>query len=201
MRIIRGIYGRRRFQVPTSFSARPTTDFAKENLFNVLDNLIEWEETEALDLFAGTGSISFEMLSRGCRSVTAVELNYKHAAFIDKVAKELHTDNFNLIRGDVLRYLSSFSKSSFGLIFADPPYDLPAMPDIPKLVLNGNLLMEGGMFVLEHPKTNNFSSLPYFSQQRVYGSVNFSIFVKKTVRMVGARPCGHPIKTVREKNL
>jgi 16S rRNA (guanine(966)-N(2))-methyltransferase RsmD len=178
MRIIRGKYGRRRFQVPSSFSARPTTDFAKENLFNVLDNLIDWEETEALDLFAGTGSISFEMLSRGCRSVTAVELNHKHASFIDNVAKELHADNLNLIRGDVLRYLSSLSKSSFGLIFADPPYDSPDLPNLPNLVLNGNLLLEESIFVLEHSKNNNFSTLPYFPQQRIYGSVNFSIFVK-----------------------
>jgi len=176
MRIIRGKYGRRRFKVPTSFNARPTTDFAKENLFNVLDNLIDWEETKALDLFAGTGSISFEMLSRGCRCVTAVELNYKHASFIEKVAKELRVNELNLIKGDVLRYLSSFYKSSFDLIFADPPYDLPELPDLPNLVLNGNLLKEGGIFVLEHSKKYDFSSLPYFSQLRVYGSVNFSIF-------------------------
>jgi len=178
MRIIRGKYGRRRFQVPTSFKARPTTDFAKENLFNVLDNLIVWEETEALDLFAGTGSISFEMLSRGCRSVTTVELNYKHASFIEKVAKELNIVEMNLLRFDVLRYLSSLSKSSFDFIFADPPYDLPELPELPHLVLTGHLLEKGGIFVLEHSKTNNFSANPYFSQKRVYGSVNFSIFIK-----------------------
>jgi 16S rRNA (guanine(966)-N(2))-methyltransferase RsmD len=178
MRIIRGKYGRRRFTVPASFNARPTTDFAKENLFNVLDNLIDWEETEALDLFAGTGSISFEMLSRGCRSVTAVELNHKHALFIEKVAKELHTNELKLIRGDVLRYLSSSSKSSFNLIFADPPYDLPDLPALPELVMKGGLLQAGGMFVLEHSKNNNFSAMPCFSQQRVYGSVNFSLFEK-----------------------
>ena len=181
MRIIRGKYGHRRFKVPTSFSARPTTDFAKENLFNVLDNIIEWEEIEALDLFAGTGSIAFEMLSRGCRSVTAVELNYKHASFIEKVANELHAKELNLIRGDVMRYLSSSSKTSFNLIFADPPYNLPTLPELPQLVLNGSLLMEEGIFVLEHAKTNNFTTNPYFLQQRVYGSVNFSIFEKKIV--------------------
>jgi len=178
MRIIRGIYGRRRFKVPTSFSARPTTDFAKENLFNVLDNFIEWEEIKALDLFAGTGGISFEMLSRGCPSVTAVELNNKHALFIESVAKELHAEELNLIRGDVLRYLSSAASPAFDLIFADPPYDLPDLPNLPNLVLNGNLLKERGVFILEHSKTNNFSTMPYFSQQRVYGSVNFSIFIK-----------------------
>jgi len=184
MRIIRGKYGRRRFQVPTSFKARPTTDFAKENLFNVLDNLIEWEETEALDLFSGTGSIAFEMLSRGCRMVTAVELNYKHTSFIDKVAKELNVQDLNLIRGDVFRYLPSCYKNSFDLVFADPPYDLPELPDLPNLVLTGSLLKEGGVFVLEHSKSNNFSTIPYFSQQRVYGSVNFSIFVKEDSKIV-----------------
>lgn len=176
MRIISGKYGRRRFQVPASFNARPTTDFAKENLFNVLENLVEWGDLDALDLFAGTGSIAFEMLSRGCRSVTAVELNYKHALFIEKVAKELRTNELNLIKGDVLRYLSSATRHPFGLVFADPPYDLPELPELPNLVLNGNLLLEGGIFVLEHSKNHRFSTYPYFTQQRIYGSVNFSIF-------------------------
>jgi 16S rRNA (guanine(966)-N(2))-methyltransferase RsmD len=178
MRIVSGKYGRRRFRVPASFKARPTTDFAKENLFNVLENLIEWEELDALDLFAGTGSISFEMLSRGCRSVTAVELNYKHASFIEKVSKELHTNELILIKGDVLRYLSSAAKSSFGFIFADPPYDFPELPELPKLVFSDNLLCEGGIFVLEHSRNYDFSAFPYFTQQRVYGSVNFSFFMK-----------------------
>ena len=182
MRIIRGKYGRRRFQIPASFKARPTTDFAKENLFNVLDNMVDWEELDALDLFAGTGSIAFEMLSRGCQHVTAVELNYKHASFIEKVAKELHTKELTLIRGDVLRYLSSITKPSFDLIFADPPYNLPELQQLPNLVLNSDLLREGGIFVLEHSKNNDFAAQPYFSQLRVYGSVNFSVFVKATAR-------------------
>lgn len=179
MRIITGKYGRRRFQLPASFDARPTTDFAKENLFNVLENLIEWDGLDALDLFAGTGSIAFEMLSRGCRSATAVELNYKHALFIEKVAKELQADELHVVRGDVLRYLSSAARPSFGLIFADPPYDLPGLPELPNLVLNGGLLLDEGIFVLEHSKNHNFSAFPYFMQQRVYGSVNFSFFVKE----------------------
>ena len=186
MRIVSGKYGRRRFQIPASFNARPTTDFAKENLFNVLGNIVEWDELDALDLFAGTGSISFEMLSRGCRSVTAVELNYKHAAFIEKVSKELQTGDLILIRGDALRYLSSTAHSSFDLIFADPPYDLPELPKLPKLVLNGSLLREGGIFILEHPKNHNFSTFPYFSQQRVYGSVNFSFFSRNRKNSIDA---------------
>ena len=179
MRIISGKYGRRRFDVPSSFSARPTTDFAKENLFNVLSNLIDFEGLDALDLFAGTGNISFELLSRECHSVTAVEKNNAHASFIAKFAKELKTDDLTLIRGDVFRYLHSAPAQSFDFIFADPPYALKELPEIPSLVFERDLLREGGIFVMEHPKTNDFSALPYFYQQRVYGSVNFSIFIKE----------------------
>ena len=107
MRIIRGKYGRRRFDVPTNITARPTTDFARENLFNVLENIIDFEGLTALDLFAGTGAISFELLSRGCESVTAVEKANTQYAFMKKVEAQLKCDNFNLIRGDALRYIDS----------------------------------------------------------------------------------------------
>ena len=176
MRIISGIYGRRRFDVPSSFSARPTTDFAKENLFNVINNLTDLEGADALDLFAGTGSISFELLSRECKSVTAVEKNNAHASFIAKVAKELKTDSLHLIRGDVFRYLHSAPKQGFDFIFADPPYDLKELETIPELIFKNNLLKEGGLFVLEHGKQNNFEDNPHFIERRVYGSVNFSFF-------------------------
>lgn len=176
MRIISGIYGRRRFDVPSSFSARPTTDFAKENLFNVINNLTDLESADALDLFAGTGSISFELLSRECKSVTAVEKNNAHASFIAKVAKELKTDSLHLIRGDVFRYLHSAPKQGFDFIFADPPYDLKELETIPELIFKNNLLKEGGLFVLEHGKQNNFEDNPHFIERRVYGSVNFSFF-------------------------
>lgn len=179
MRIISGIYGRRRFDVPSSFSARPTTDFAKENLFNVIHNLMDLEGTDALDLFAGTGSISFELLSRECRQVTAVEKNNAHAAFIAKVAKELKTESLTLIRGDVFRYLRSAPRESFDFIFADPPYALETLPDVPRLVFEQQLLRGGGLFVMEHPKNYDFSALPYFYQHRVYGSVNFSLFIRE----------------------
>ena len=178
MRIISGKYGRRRFDVPSSFSARPTTDFAKENIFNVLSNLIDFEGLDALDLFAGTGSISFELLSRGCRQVTSVEKNNAHASFIAKVAKELKTSDLNFIRGDVFRYIQSVPSESFDFIFADPPYALKELPEIPGLVLERDLLRPGGIFVMEHPAACDFSNLPLFSQHRVYGTVNFSIFEK-----------------------
>ena len=179
MRIISGIYGKRRFDVPSSFSARPTTDFAKENLFNVLSNLMDFEDLEALDLFAGTGSISFELLSRGCRRVTSVEKNNAHASFIAKVGKELKTNGLNLIRGDVFRFLHTAAPQSFDFIFADPPYALKELPEVPTCIFERDLLRPDGIFVMEHPANYDFSQLPYFDQHRVYGSVNFSIFRKE----------------------
>ncbi len=182
MRIIGGKYGRRRFVVPSNFSARPTTDFAKENIFNVINNLIDFEDLNALDLFAGTGSISFELLSRGCRKVTTVEKNSSHAAFISKVAKELGANDLHLIKGDVFRYIYSAPKRSFDLIFADPPYALKELREIPSLILKYDLLCEGGIFIMEHPREYDFSDLPYYSQKRTYGSVNFSLFIKEEER-------------------
>ena len=134
MRIIRGIYGRRRFQVPSTFDARPTTDFAKENLFNVLENLVTWDGTLALDLFSGTGSIAFELLSRGCSRVTAVEADRTHAAFIADVARRLAPapGTFTLVRGDAFRYLRT--APPFDLIFAEPPYALPLHSRTSRLV-------------------------------------------------------------------
>jgi 16S rRNA (guanine(966)-N(2))-methyltransferase RsmD len=182
MRIISGIYGRRRFDLPSSFNARPTTDFAKESLFNVLANLTDWEGKEALDLFAGTGGISFELLSRGCAKVVAVEKNKVHAAFIAKVSKELRATGLHLICGDAFRYINGLSRRRFDFIFADPPYLLKELPEMPALILGKDCLNEGGIFVMEHPRGHDFSSLPCFREQRVYGSVNFSIFVREGER-------------------
>ncbi len=183
MRIISGKYGRRRFDVPSSFSARPTTDFAKENLFNVLSNFMDFDGLDALDLFSGTGSISFELLSRGCATVTAVEKNNAHASFIAKVAKELKDNNLHLVRGDVFRFLrSGGQKEGYDFIFADPPYALKELPEVPCLIFEEGFLREGGVFVMEHPASLDFSALPFFFQHRVYGSVNFSIFLKGEVR-------------------
>ena len=179
MRVISGIYKRRRFDVPHTFKARPTTDFAKENLFNVLSNYIDFEDgVTALDLFAGTGSISIELVSRGCDRVISVEKDPQHYAFIRKVMEEVKTDKCFPVRGDVFRYMERCHEQ-FDFIFADPPYALPELPEIPALVFERDLLRDGGIFIMEHPKTNDFSSLPYFYQHRVYGSVNFSIFLKE----------------------
>lgn len=177
MRIVSGKYKSRRFDIPKSFKARPTTDFAKENLFNVLSNLINLEDKSALDLFSGTGSISFELLSRGCRQVVCVEKDLAHYSFIKRVKTELKEDNLITIKGDVFKFLDS-NTQLFNFIFADPPYALKELDSIPQIILSKSLLKEGGIFVMEHPKEYDFSHLPYFLQRRTYGAVNFSIFIK-----------------------
>lgn len=176
MRIIRGKYGRRRFDVPTNITARPTTDFARENIFNVLDNMIDLEGKTALDLFAGTGAISLEFLSRGCASVTSVEKAATQYNFIRKVAAQLDDPNLRVIRGDAIRYAQT-ATTSYDIIFADPPYDLPGFADIPGIILVSKMLHEGTIIVIEHSRNHDFSSLPHFVDHRTYGSVNFSIFV------------------------
>ena len=177
MRVISGIYKRRHFDVPHSFKARPTTDFAKENLFNVLSNYLDFEDqVNALDLFSGTGSISLELLSRGCGLVVSVEKDRAHYAFICKVMREVKTDKSLPLRGDVFKYLREGGGERFDFIFADPPYELPGLETLPDLVLQSGRLKPDGLFVLEHGKKNQFEEHPCFLERRVYGSVNFSFF-------------------------
>ena len=159
--------------MPRSFKARPTTDFAKENIFNVLQGYIDFDGIEALDLFSGTGSITLELLSRGCSEVVSVELDRDHAAFIRQCIGKLGIDNHTLIKGDAFRFLKT-CKRRFHLIFADPPYALQGIDEIPSKALS--LLEENGYLVLEHGKQNDFSQHPQFVDHRQYGSVNFSIF-------------------------
>lgn len=175
MRIITGIYKGRRFDVPRSFKARPTTDFAKENIFNVLNKYVDFEDSAALDLFAGTGSISLELLSRGCREVVSVEKDRDHARFILQCLEKINATNDTLICGDVFRFLKS-NKKLFNVVFADPPYTLNNIVDLPDLILTGKTLAPDGLFVLEHGKHNNFETHPMFIEHRSYGSVNFSLF-------------------------
>lgn len=175
MRIITGIYKGRHFEIPRSFKARPTTDFAKENIFNVMQGYMDFEDASALDLFAGTGSISLELVSRGCRQVVSVEADRDHANFIRQCFQKLGTDKDILVRGDVFRFVKKCHQQ-FDFIFADPPYSLPHLETIPDLVLQQGLLAEGGIFVFEHGKHNDFSAHPCFVEHRAYGSVNFSIF-------------------------
>ena len=168
--------------MPRTFKARPTTDFAKENLFNVLSNYMDFEDgIVALDLFAGTGSISIELVSRGCDRVISVEKDGAHHAFISKIMKEVQTDKCLPIRGDVFKFING-SHEQFDFIFADPPYELKELGTIPDLVFENNMLKENGLFVLEHGKKNNFEDNPHFIERRVYGSVNFSFFRRYTLQ-------------------
>lgn len=183
MRIITGQYKGRHFDIPRTFKARPTTDFAKENIFNVLTRYIDFEGATALDLFAGTGSITLELLSRGCSRVVCVEQDRDHHRFICDCLKKLIGDRSQELgvlplRGDAFRFVKS-SKQQFDFIFADPPYALKELPTIPQLIFDHNLLTDDGVFVFEHGKDNNFSQMPQFVEHRSYGSVNFSIFRSK----------------------
>ena len=175
MRIITGIYKGRHFDIPRTFKARPTTDFAKENIFNVLMQYVDFEDAQALDLFSGTGSISLELVSRGCKQVVSVEMDRDHHRFIQECLKKLNTDKCVPIRGDVFRFLKS-CKQQYDFIFADPPYALKELPQIPDLIFEKQLLKEDGLFVLEHGKDYDFSQHKNFLEHRSYGSVNFSLF-------------------------
>ena len=175
MRVISGIYRHRRFDVPRTFKARPTTDFAKESLFNVLANRIDLEDASALDLFSGTGSISIELVSRGCSHVVSVENDPDHYRFICKVMETVKTDRCLPVKGDVFKYIAGCN-TKFDFIFADPPYQLENLAEIPDLVFDAGILAEDGIFVLEHGKTNDFSGHPHFTDMKVYGSVHFSFF-------------------------
>lgn len=177
MRIITGLYKGRHFDIPRNFKARPTTDFAKENIFNVLIGYIDLEDKCALDLFSGTGSISLELLSRGCKQVVSVERDRDHHRFITECLKKLGVERGGClpVRGDVFRFVKSCHQQ-FDLIFADPPYALKELPTIPDLIFEHQLLADGGIFVFEHGKDNEFARHPHFVEHRAYGSVNFSIF-------------------------
>ena len=175
MRIITGQYKGRHFDIPRTFKARPTTDFAKENIFNVLQGYIDFEDATALDLFAGTGSISLELVSRGCKQVVSVEADRDHANFIRQCFKKLNEDRDILVRGDVFRFLKSCHQK-FDFIFADPPYALKELASIPDKIFENELLKEDGIFVLEHGKDLSFEKHPHFLEHRHYGSVNFTFF-------------------------
>ena len=177
MRIIRGRYQRRQITAPHNLPVRPTTDMAKESLFNIIENHFDFEETEALDLFAGTGNISYELVSRGCPKVVAVDQDFGCVKFIRDTALKLNMAALLAIRSDVFRFLEKH-KMQYDLIFADPPYDCTQYEALVNLVFDRSLLREGGMFVLEHDKRKHFEAHPHFMEQRHYGKVNFSFFAQ-----------------------
>ena len=175
MRIISGTFKGRRIAPPKNITARPTTDFAKESLFNLLTNRMDFEDVDMLDLFAGTGGIGIEFISRGAREVTAVEMAHTQQNFIISCCKQLGIRNLHLIRGDVFKFVKA-CHVQYDFIYADPPYDLPQLATLPDLIFEQEILKEDGYFVLEHSKNNDFSDHPHFVEMRSYGSVHFSFF-------------------------
>ena len=179
MRIIGGELGGRRVHPPSKMPhTRPTTDIAKEGLFNILENNLELSVLRTLDLFGGTGSISYELASRGVRDLTVVEKDPAMFAFIQKSAAELQLENYKVVRMDVFRYLDQCTET-FDFIFAGPPYALTNIDDLPKLVVSKKMLNEKGWFVLEHTPRNDYEGYPFYVTQRHYGTTIFSIFVNK----------------------
>lgn len=175
MRIISGKYRGKIIAPPKNVRARPTTDLAKESLFNIITNLYRIEEVSVLDLFSGTGCISYEFASRDCPVVHLVENNYKNYAFIQKTVTELGFDQVRVTRANVKSYLAT-CETKYDVIFADPPYDLSWLEEIPDLVFDNELLNPGGLFILEHPRSVDFAGHRSIKEHRNYGNVNFSFF-------------------------
>jgi len=175
MRIISGIYARRRLRTPKNLRLRPTTDQAKEGLFNILANRYYFDELKVLDLFAGTGNIGFEFVSRGAISVTAVENNLVHFKFITSVKKDLEMETLEPYKADVFKFLA-YNTRIFDIVFADPPYDMPEVDQIPNAIFADKLLSEHGVFILEHSSNHDFSTHANFKELRKYGKVHFSFF-------------------------
>jgi 16S rRNA (guanine(966)-N(2))-methyltransferase RsmD len=175
LRIISGRYRGKKIIPPAGFKARPTTDYARESLFNILANRVDFETLEVLDLFSGTGSISYEFASRGALNVHLVEKDYNTISFIRKMVSEMKLENIRALHVDVKAYLKACNYR-YDVVFADPPYDLRWLQEIPALVMEAGILKEEGFFILEHPKSYSFSNYRYFFEHRDYGSVNFSFF-------------------------
>lgn len=176
MRIIGGEFGGRRFNPPANMPhTRPTTDIAKEGLFNIIQNNLDFEELTTLDLFGGTGSISYELASRGVPDLTIVEKDPKMYDFIKKTAAELKVENLKVVRMDVFKYMEQCA-AKYDLIFAGPPYALTTIDDLPKMVFGKRLLRKGGWFILEHTPRNDYKTFPFYKTERNYGTTIFSIF-------------------------
>jgi len=178
MRIIAGNLRGRRLNPPANLPVRPTTDMARESLFNILNNYVEYDDTRVLDLFAGTGAVSLEFVSRGAKEVTAIDINNDCVNFIKSAAQQFGVNNLHVVRSDAFDIIKRAYKK-FDIIFADPPYALDNLADIPNLVFEHQLLDEGGVFVMEHPREYSFEDHPHFWQHRKYGKVNFTFFTEE----------------------
>lgn len=178
MRIISGEHGRRRINPPANMPhTRPTTDIAKEGLFNIISNNLAIDELKTLDLFGGTGSISYELASRGAKDLTVVEKDSKMYEFIKKTAIELKLENFKVLKADVFRFIEQCT-DKYDFIFAGPPYALGNIDDLPRLIFEKQLLNSKGWFVLEHTPRNDYKKFPFYTTERNYGTTVFSIFIE-----------------------
>jgi len=175
VRIISGKYKGKILQAPKQLPVRPTTDYAKEGLFNIIENSFDIDELSVLDLFCGTGNISFEFASRGAKNITSVDANNHCVRFVKETSNKLELKNLHIIKQDVFRFLQKATQQ-FDIIFADPPYQLKEVIEIPDLIFKNSWLKTNGWFILEHDKFVNFTAHPNFFQQRKYGNVNFSFF-------------------------
>ncbi len=182
MRIISGSLGGRRFNPPSKMPyTRPTTDIAKEGLFNVLQNNLDFEELKTLDLFGGTGSISYELASRGVSNLTIVEKDQRMFDFIKRTASDLKIENIKVVRSEVFKFIDQCA-DKFDFIFAGPPYALNTIDELPRNIFAKELLNAGGWFVLEHTPRNNYENFPFFKSSRNYGTTIFSIFENRTAK-------------------
>ncbi len=179
MRIISGQLGGRRIHPPSKMPyTRPTTDIAKEGLFNMLQNQLDFEELKTLDLFGGTGNISYELASRGVPDLTIVEKDQQMYSFIKKTAEDLQLENFKVVRSDVFKFIEQCHEK-FDFIFAGPPYALQNIDDLPRLIFEKQLLNPGGRFILEHTPRNDYKGFPFYVSSRNYGTTIFSTFINE----------------------
>lgn len=181
IRIISGTHKGRRISAPSNLPVRPTTDFAKEGLFNVLGNRIDFEDEAVLDLFAGTGNISYELASRGCKNITCVDTDARCIKFIQDTAAKFEFRSIRTLRSDVFSFIRKGGKP-FSLIFADPPFDMEETATLPKLIFDNNLLAPGGLLIIEHPDTTRFTDTSNLKEVRKYGKVHFSFFGEEMER-------------------
>lgn len=178
MRIISGKLKGRRLNPPANLPVRPTTDMAREGLFNILNNYVDYEDCTVMDLFTGTGAVALEFLSRGVREVTAVDINNACTEYVKLEAQRLNLRNIHVVRTDVFDLLKRANRK-FDIVFADPPYALQGLATLPDLIFEHQVLANDGIFILEHPREYSFEEHPHFWQHRNYGKVNFTFFAMK----------------------
>ncbi len=179
MRIISGTHRGRVIHPPKNLPVRPTTDFAKESLFNILNNHFDYEDLKVLDLFCGTGNITYEFASRGSNDITSVDDNYHCCEFVKKTIAVFNMDQVKVIKSEAFSFLKK-TAGTYNIIFADPPYEMEAekFQQLPELVFSKNLLKPEGCLIIEHGEQTDFSKYPNFFEHRKYGNVNFSFFKK-----------------------